>query len=69
MVANKLGWNGYQLLLPLAMCKETSRTFLTCRKLKKVQEKSENRRFWKYDAIQIYIKTDSEPKQVTMEAK
>jgi hypothetical protein len=47
------------------MCKEVSRTFSTCRKVKKVQEKSGSIRFWKYDAIHGYIKTDSEPKQET----
>jgi hypothetical protein len=52
-----------KLPLPLAVCKDTSRTFSTCRKVKKVQEKSGGRRFWKYDVIQVYIKTDSRQKQ------
>jgi hypothetical protein len=58
---------GYQLLLPLTMCKETSWTFSTCSKVKKVQEKSGSRRFWKYDAIEACIKPDSEPKRVIKE--
>jgi hypothetical protein len=50
---------GYQLLLPLTMCKDTSRTMSTFGKVRKVQEKPGSRRFWKYDVIQVYIKTDS----------
>jgi hypothetical protein len=61
MVANSQ-WYGYPLPLTLAMCKEISRIFSTCGKVKKVQEKLGSRRFWKYDVIQAYIKTDSEPK-------
>jgi hypothetical protein len=54
-----------KLPLPLAVWKETSRTFSTWRKVKEVQEKPGSRRFWKYDIIQVYIKTDSKPKEVT----
>jgi hypothetical protein len=57
-----------KLPLPLAMCKETSRTFSTCRKAKKVQEKSGRRRFWKYNAILVDIKSDTRSKQVSKEA-
>jgi hypothetical protein len=48
-----------QLPLPLAVCNDTSRTFSTFGEVKKVQEKPGSRRFWKYDVIQVYIKTDS----------
>jgi hypothetical protein len=61
MVSNNPGY-GYQLPLPLAMCKGTTRTFLTCGKARKIQERPGSRRFWKYDVIQAYIKTDSETK-------
>jgi hypothetical protein len=42
---------GYQLLLPLTMCRDTSRTFSTFGEVRKVQERPGGRRFWKYDAI------------------
>jgi hypothetical protein len=48
-----------KLLLPLAVCKDTSRRFSTCGTMRKVQERPGSRRFWKYDVIQVYIKTDS----------
>jgi hypothetical protein len=48
-----------KLLLLLAVCKDTSRTFSTFGEARKVQEKPGNRRFWKYDVIQVYIKTNS----------
>jgi hypothetical protein len=44
------------------MCRETSRTFSACGKVRKVQERPGSRRFWKYDAVHAYIKTDSKPK-------
>jgi hypothetical protein len=47
------------ILLPLTMCKDASRTFSTYGRAKKVQEKSRSRRFWKYDVIQGYIKTET----------
>jgi hypothetical protein len=48
-----------KLPLPLAMCKDTSRTFSTFGEVMNVQERPGSRRFWKYDVIQVYIKTDS----------
>jgi hypothetical protein len=41
------------------MCKDASRTFSTYGRVKKVQEESRSRRFWKYDVIQGYIKTET----------
>jgi hypothetical protein len=39
------------------MCKDTSRTFSTYGKVRKVQGRPGSRRFWKYDAILGYRKT------------
>jgi hypothetical protein len=54
-----------KLLLPLAVCKDTSRTFSTYGTVRKVQERPGSRMFWKYDAIQAYIKSDTKPKQAS----
>jgi hypothetical protein len=54
-----------KLLLPLVMCKETSRTFSTYGTVRNVQERPGSRRFWKYDAVHGYIKTDTKPKEST----
>jgi hypothetical protein len=48
-----------KLPLPLAVCKDTSRTFSTYGTVRKVQGRPGSRRFWKYDVIHVHIKTDS----------
>jgi hypothetical protein len=53
-----------KLPLPLAVCKDTSRTFSTFGEVKMVREKSRSKSFWKYDVIQAYIKVDAKPKRI-----